>query len=63
MEKNKPNSLNGKERRSGADRRKAERRGAERENESGVLSQRQAERRRRKRRTTDVESTGKKSET
>jgi len=63
MEKDKPNSLNGKERRSGADRRKAERRAPEREDEGGVLSGRKGERRRQSRRTTDAETAGKKSET
>jgi hypothetical protein len=63
MENNKPKPLNGKERRSGADRRKSERRTPERENESGVLSERKGERRRQNRRTTDIKTAGKKSET
>jgi hypothetical protein len=53
MEKDKPGSLNGKERRSGEDRRKVERRDPERAKEGGVLSTRKGERRRQSRRSID----------
>lgn len=60
MDKNKPSSANGKERRSGTDRRKGERRDPERDAETGSLSTRKSERRRHIRRVTDRERAGKK---
>jgi hypothetical protein len=51
------NSLNGKDRRKGVDRRKSERRGSESDDQSGVLSARAGERRRKKRRSTDQQNT------
>lgn len=54
MDKNKPNVENGKERRSGTDRRKVERRNPERNVETGALSTRTHERRQTTRRKNSV---------
>jgi hypothetical protein len=53
MDKNKPGSANGKERRSGVDRRKVERRDPKRNSETGTLSTRTGERRQETRRKND----------
>jgi len=50
MDKDKPNSLNGKDRRSGVERRKGDRRNPERNSETGVLTTRKRERRQKDRR-------------
>jgi hypothetical protein len=54
MEKDKPNHTNGKERRSGTDRRKGERRDPERIAETGSLTTRTRERRQKTRRKNSV---------
>jgi hypothetical protein len=54
MDKNKQGSPNEKERRSGEDRRKVERRDPERNSESGALSTRTGERRQKTRRKNSV---------
>jgi hypothetical protein len=54
MSKDKPNSLNGKNRRSGAERRKAERRDPDRDSETGALTTRKRERRQKVRRKNSV---------
>jgi hypothetical protein len=53
MEKDNPGNTNGEERRSGKDRRKAERRDPARAAQTGVLSTRQGDRRREGRRAED----------
>jgi hypothetical protein len=53
MANEKPGSMNGKERRSGANRRKGERRNPERNIESGVLTTRTGERRKKDRRKSE----------